>query len=563
MGKYAIAAALVLLLASVMQYVLLSAYPLQGMVFNSVGEDEALFISAILLPEFGFESPWAIPSDNINMLAFLNPANGPVFMLLPAAALHAISGIDARILFLAFKVVSASLMLFSAFLLVKHFEKKYTERVFILLVFAAGFGGIVHLAVSFFHPERIFYPMSLFGFGVGMFRFVESYQAFSLATGILSLVFYLRNRYIVSGLLAGLTLLFYPVHGISFLLVIAIHYAVFSGSGIAKTFVTAAAFSIVWVASYVIQPELFHNYSNTVGSVSINVLPSVIIGMGPLVLLAAYDMKKRFAFVLRPAFLVVFILSSVLISFCQASLSVWLGLGDLPAVFTILSAPFLALVAYSMKKVWESAESKDMKFFYLWFLAFLFIAMFPVKIFSLLPPKAVVFMYFPLAVIGYHGIKSAGWHEKRTVAAIIMVCAVSIFFFYSFEQMDARSPGDSPYRRLVSFYPEDDVKALKFLKSQPYGTVFSSPEIGTFLSYYSGKKALLFGSYRRDIVLDLDKKLSDYEKFFSSPDNGILNKYGIKYVFYGTFERRIGALPDVPYLKRIYENGTEIYEVIM
>ncbi len=215
-----------------------------------------------------------------------------------------------------------------------------------------------------------------------------------------------------------------------------------------------------------------------------------------------------------------------------------------------------------MKKVWESAESKDMKFFYLWFLAFLFIAMFPVKIFSLLPPKAVVFMYFPLAIIGYHGIKSVGWPEKRTIAAVIAVCAVSIFFFYSFEQMDARSPGDSPYRRLVSFYPEGDVEALRFLKTQPYGTVFSSPEIGTFLPYYSGKKALLFGSYRRDIVLDIDKKLSDYEKFFSSPDKEILDMYGIKYVFYGTFEKRIGSLGNVPYLKKIYADGAEVYEVI-
>lgn len=568
MKKYVILAAAALVVASVMQYVLLYSFHPAGLVFNSIGEDEALFITSIKMAEFKYESPWTLNSDNVNSLAFLNPANGPVFMMFPLAILHSASGIDARVIFIMFKVISACLLLYALYVFVKMFEKKDGWRIFILLALSAGFGGLVHLAASVFYPERLLYPNSLFGFGVSIFRFVESYQGFSIALGIISFVFYMRKNAVLSGIFLGMTSLFYPVHGMSFFILIILHYFIFSGNAvnILKITAIAAAFMSVWAVSYFIQPLFFHNYSGTVGGVSINVLPSVIVGLGPLFILMLYDMKKRFRFFSVKKVVAFFAVSFALISYYQVSNSIWAP--ALPKLaeplFMLFNVPFLVFLAYSAKNIVFSGADKKIVFMYSWFVVFLFIAMFPVKLFSLMPPKSTVFLYFPLAFIGYEGLKAlpARVHAK-VFLSVIAVSVISIFFFYSFEQMDARNLHENGVLRSQNFfYTESDMKAFLFLRELPPGNVLSSQEIGTYLPYYTEKKSMFFGTNRGDIVLDVDHKISDYKEFFSSPSRKILDKYGIRYVFYGEFEKRAGSIGSQDYLKKIYGGSTEIYEVI-
>ncbi len=561
MKKYALAAALCLLIASMVQYALFFGLHPEGLVFNSLGEDEALFVTAIKLSEFGYESPWTLESDGVVRLAFLNPANGPVFMLFPISVFYAASGISALGLFALFKLFSAALMLAAIYLLVRHFDFKSRYRIFILLVLSAGFGGLIHLVSSFFYPDRLLYPQSLFGFGVSIFRFVESYQAFSLALGLMSLLFFVKKRILLSSAFLGFTVLVYPFHGISFFIVMAIYCRVFSlgASHISKVFAALLAFSSVWAFSYFFQPVLFDNYANAVGTVSVNVLPSVLLGLGPLFIFLLYDMKKRFPFVSERRHLAFFLASFALMSYYQISSSVWAPPLPSNPLFVIFSVPFLAFLGYLAKKMLESGHEKRIVFMYAWFVVFLFIVVFPVKIFSVLPPKVTVFLYFPLAFLAYEGMKKSG----KVFIAVVAVSALSIFFFYSFEQMDARDIYDNgTIKEQNFFYTEPDIKALGFLKGMPAGNAISSQAIGTYLPYYSGKKSLLFGTNRGDIVLNVGEKLSDYRKFYSSPDRSVLEKYGIRYVFYGTFEKRLGDLGSPDYLRKVYSDGTEIYEFI-
>lgn len=228
-------------------------------------------------------------------------------------------------------------------------------------------------------------------------------------------------------------------------------------------------------------------------------------------------------------------------------------------LFIVFNIPFLAFLGYLAKRVLESGHEKRIVFMYAWFIVFLFVVMFPVKLFSVLPPKVTVFLYFPLAFLAHEGMKN--FKHAGLFVAVVAVSALSIFFFYSFEQMDARNIyKNGALGEQNFFYAESDMKALGFLKGMPAGNVMSSQAIGTYLPYYSGKKSLLFGTSRGDIVLDVGEKLSDYRKFYSSPSRDILEKYGIRYVFYGTFEKRLGDLGSPDYLRKVYGDGAEIYE---
>ena len=315
------------------------------------------------------------------------------------------------------------------------------------------------------------------------------------------------------------------------------------------------------MSAYLFQPALFDNYANAVGTVSVNVLPSVLLGLGPMFLFLLYDMKKRFPFVSGKRHLALFAASFALMSYYQISGSVWAPPLPSHPLFIFFSVPFLAFLGYLAKKVMESGNEKRIVFMYAWFIAFLFIAMFPVKLFSILPPKVTVFLYFPLAFLACEGMKD--FKHARLFVAVVAVSALSIFFFYSFEQMDARNI----YKNGVLgeqnfFYTESDMKAIGFLKDMPAGNVLSSQAIGTYLPYYAEKKSLLFGTNRGDIIIGVGEKLSDYERFYSSPERGILEKYGIRYVFYGTFEKRLGDLGSPYYLRKVYGDGSGIYEFI-
>jgi uncharacterized membrane protein len=180
--------------------------------------------------------------------------------------------------------------------------------------------------------------------------------------------------------------------------------------------------------------------------------------------------------------------------------------------------------------------------------------------------KLIVMITIPASFLAAAGIREFSAKYKiswqKIMALIIIFSLPAVFLYHAFDI----SKTDVIKKRMEPqnlFYSKSDYDAMIFLKNQQAGVVLCSGYTGSFLPYYSGKKSLLFGIDRTDTVYVFDEKMSDYNTFMDNGNAGILKKYNISYVFYGSFEKLDGNISDETFLERIYDtNGTVIYKVL-
>ncbi len=593
---------LVMSLLSPLQYVILYLFPPQGMVFNGMGTDDAMYFTAIKSYEFGFQSPLIIKGDDIDGSIFYNPAFGPVYIMLPLGMIHFLFGIEPLVIFIVFKFLSSVLFLAISYFLIKNLSenKRETNITFFVFAVTAGLGGFLYMLFRLLtDPSQLLAPFSLFGFGIGVYRIIDMYYSLPFATSFLAFLLFIKNRHILSGILIGMTVLFYPLYAFVIFLTILL-YAVLHKkiASILSIILISLPFAFIWAYPYIRQPMLFKEYSSMLRVLSGHNLPSIFIGFGMAALFLTYEIyrkmnPKRNLHIGKKIYLLSWLAAILLISVSQISQSYWvtmdatvnrmfmglnlIGLLNFINSYSLLfELPFFILLSKFTLDVLAKRKSFDSKYFFIvsWFILIVFLAMAPLKYVPWVPVKISAFLALPISYIAAGGIirfsKDSDAVIKLALISILVFSLPSLFFFYLFEQNVARSVNTEGIPKANDyFYTISDHEAMKFLQSRPFGTVLASGEIGSYIPVYSGKKTLLVGTNRSDIIYKFSEKYDNFKSFYSSSADdakrlSIIDNYNITYIFYGAFEMEIGELnaERLEFLEKIYENGgTYIYRV--
>ncbi len=103
----------------------------------------------------------------------------------------------------------------------------------------------------------------------------------------------------------------------------------------------------------------------------------------------------------------------------------------------------------------------------------------------------------------------------------------------------------------------DEVAALEWLEANtsPDDVVFSGLDVGQYIPSVSGNRAFLA---HWTMTVNFYDKRERVAAFFhpSTPDEqrrDTLCRFGVRYVFYGMEERGAGGLPELPYLRAVFQ----------
>lgn len=190
---------------------------------------------------------------------------------------------------------------------------------------------------------------------------------------------------------------------------------------------------------------------------------------------------------------------------------------------------------------------------------------------ALSPQKGVKLMFAlhaPLAIAASIGLFALAerlalpWkvQQKTIVVASIVLLSLSAPFILSQRITDTTNQDFQS----GPFLSEADYGAIKFLATQPKGSVLSSYRIGNNIPYLTAHKVFL-GHWTE--TADVRQKEATVKSFFAGAMNpqeqrGFLEKNGIDYVFYGGNERKMGKMYSGIGLKEIYSSGgTVVYRV--
>lgn len=522
---------LVIIIASLLSpinYFVFYSTTQEGYTFNGHGQDDAIFLSLMKYNYFNYENPWS--SENRSV--FADPNFGSFVVFIPLGYLGHTLGIDYKVMyFFIFKIVLSFLFLIVSYKLIKVLtkNKKELDISFFIFMFAAGLGGLVYLP-RILDPASILENYSFFGMGIGTFRIIDSsFRVLPFITTIMSLIYVSKGDNVKTCIFVFLTTLIYPVLGF-YSAFIAISWNISKKKIVFSNLALVLAFLFGythWFLGYLADPEKFNFYTNFAKSIDMVFLPSLIFSLGVAGLLAFYfinkDSKKYF----------LWIFSIIIFTIGQAVNNYWITqsgiLNSLPFIniltdfSLLLQIPLLILL---IVKFFECIKIKECNFIHLILYGTLLLALAPQQYVFWLTGRLQSFIWFPVSILAAYGALKISQNLKidfkKLLALILLVSLPSFFFYYAFSFAVVK---DNP----IDYYNSKDIELMKGLQNYPYGTVLSPPELGTYLPYYSHKKAFisLNGNY---VTENYENKLYDYYSFNKSPDYSIIKKYNISYV---------------------------------
>lgn len=583
---------LILVVASIgpAKLALLYAFPPQGMVFNGYSTDDAIIFGSIMSIGHGFQSAWSMPADAGRHEIFFNPANGPVYIAAAIGMIYALTSIDAFILFALAKIAFGVIFLFAAYRLIELLSGQDKNKIFVLFCLSAGLGGILYMFFRLLtDPSAILEPFSLFAFGAGPFRILDFYYSIPFTFALLAVIKSIERKHILSGIFMGMTVLFYPLYGIMTFISIAVYWLAFRRStlidSVAKPLAVTIPFAIPWAASYLLNKGLYSYYADVNRSLAVVFLPSLFLGIGLAAFFSAYYVYKHVRWTGKKfnyAFIAVVSIAAIIISLSQLQQTIWTrldpaftgaagSLGILGDYYPVFELPFLALLALIFIRAMK-IPSKETRFSIMWLVSTAFILMIPTGI-APISIKLISFVVLPAVITGFLGMKELAQRWGISITKIIMIAVIlslpSIILLQAFEMQNIyRSiENDSPLNPRDYYYTHNDIEALQFMKSLPYGTAISSPRIGSYIPSIADKKSLMISGRRKDVIMNYDDKEADMISFYNSTADEamrIIEKYDITYVFYGDFEKEAGfkSPSRFSFLEKIYSKGAEVYRIL-
>jgi uncharacterized membrane protein len=236
------------------------------------------------------------------------------------------------------------------------------------------------------------------------------------------------------------------------------------------------------------------------------------------------------------------------------------ALNNFPVFLEIISAITFLFVIIS---IYKSKMKKEGKFLSMWLFALIALAVVSPSYVFWFPHRMLFLMRLPVALLATFGIVYCISNHKvssKKILAIIIILSIPSL-------VAAEIRYDKLGREDVTMYNENDINALKFLRNEPLGIMFSSPKIGTFGPSIANKRSVLFGWPTPIIVDNYSDKVMDYESFYSPNYTGdkseILKKYNVTYVFFGEEEMKLSRSDNMnsSFLEKIYDSKTKIYLV--
>jgi len=583
--KYLIALIIIVSCADAFHYAFLIQTQPINYEFVGLTTDEAITFGLMNSPSMNFLNPWNI-DKNENIFTTLSLTTPyiyvPLGMLAEAAsitplAMNAIAKIVFNIIF---------------FLVAYNFLAVFTKRqntAMIIFILVSGISGILYFLALPFGKDVLNSIGNMFAYyefeKVTLLHY-QLYYNLPKITGMLAILFYSKNRVILSGFLLGLTTLFYPVYGFGFFVGIFIYAVIFSkklmdlAKNIVKVGVITFIFLLPWTYMYLSNPAPFKLYSAEYFSSAW--LAGIYISFAIPLIFAFYylythvpAMKSKKFIACFVAFTVVFSLYQILhtgIGRNNQFLTNFLDVHLLLSFVNALNGAPLILEAVSLLTfflacfyVYRSRIDGKIKFAAIWMFALIAFAVITPSAAFWFPQRMAFIMRLPIVILATFGLLYFSSSRKIPVKKILAIMIIL--------SLPSLAAAEIRYDRLgredVTSYSSSDVAALKFLRNEPLGVMFSSPKIGSFGPSIANKKSVEFGWPTPIIVGNYSEKYNDYMNFYSSPFNHlvILSKYKVDYVFLGERELSVSnnssIFDNVKSLKKIYDlNGTKIYRVL-
>jgi hypothetical protein len=165
-------------------------------------------------------------------------------------------------------------------------------------------------------------------------------------------------------------------------------------------------------------------------------------------------------------------------------------------------------------------------------------------------------IHLPLAVFAAHGIEClrerSSWIKRASHGLTAMVVGAGLLIHGPVTIVrDMLAPVSEPY----AYVSRSELKAMRFLDEQPPGTVLCSYRPCSNIAYISGKKVFT-GHWL--LTLNQSQKHAELRAFFNprtpvAVKRQFLGRHGIRYVYFGPSEQRMGGLDPALGLDVLYD----------
>ena len=519
----------------------------ENYVFTPVGANDMFLILLMKSHEWNFQHPY-FPEKTV----FIDPILTSTFLYVSLGTLSYILHIDYFLFLILFEYFIGILYLLVFAFLIRYFIKSNEFTGILLAIVSPGILILPYFielsGLPFFHYLRdssVLLPIS------PLFATVNrSYIALSQLFGLIGIYFATKRRIIFSGIMTGLSSLFYPQIGFVFLLVsityliidykekLEFNYHQFFRNAIFMIFLFIL-FSFPWITIYLMDPSFIDLYRKFHFTSEGNVTK----------LFAHYFFLLIFSFSI--IFLTIFrARSSTIYKIQIIGIFLILFLFSLFSItgntsFFMITLFILALSSISILILNNRNINKLEKLVILWFLlSFLFISI--DSSYAPWNPSRILFtILFPLIILSYKFL-SPKWLKTFILFGIFTIFVTTILYFIYGASL---SPGslDSHY------WKKADYNSLQYLKSLPdaQSRVAVQGDLKIVVPYFTGKQSIPPEAFyypdkpdKFDILFS--NNVSYEEKLLSIKENKI------KYILI------TNSLDNYTFLKRIHQDDENI-----
>lgn len=350
--------------------------PPAGMVYASTSDDEAYFVAIEKSYLWDLKNPWLLTETAV----FYDAPLGSGFALVPVGILAFVLNIDARIFLIMLKTLFTFAYFVIIYSVVSHFVKDKNKKIFSFLFFsvAAGLGWVAYTALkiytpSFVNPSSVDYMLT----GNNVFITIlwsQLHLLMGLVAGYASFLLLIKKqKYLLSALLLGLSVLFYPVFGLFFVLLSVVY--LFTEKTLQRNlkYVLLSLLSVVpWAYLYLTNDLFFEEYKNS---------------------LWAYTN------------IYVFLFSGGIV---------------------------LALSAYAAYSYFKKGEIQKNKFLLLWGVILIVLTLFPSRYAIILPTRFLQLVWLPLSILAADVLFDVARKRGKILAILVVLLSVPTLFVFFF-----------------------------------------------------------------------------------------------------------------------------------
>ena len=545
--------------------------------------DDGLMLSLMQSSSRNFEDPWSAGGSVFN-----NPLVGSVYLFILLGVPLLFLKVNPYVLFILYKFIFAFVYYIVAYNFMKFFikDKKILSTAFILFMLAAGIGGIIY-SLAYVSGNTEFLP----AIGYGMTAEFEELGGLAHSLTHLPRLYYLipeiltyvtllafaTRRKVLTGILLGITGMFYPVAAIMSFIILTFYFLAFNYKknnfvlmkGLIREFyliiIISSMFAVPWIVSYLQNPYFF----NVVSAESFEnfTLLKIIVSYALTLPFVLYFLRKRISLFRRKEFIItsfiilgLFFLEqlypvsqrSVLFSELMANIGL-LNVSAFLFIYSKIIELIAALYAISVVIViMKSDISKTEKSLFVWIFSFTILAGLYPSYVGFFTGRFGSLLLMSMSILSAYGIAEFCRNKKINLKhVIILILLLSLPSLIAF---NARIQKQGREESLSNVYiSENDYNALLFLKDLPQGRIIAFQKISIFAPVYSDQKAFFFSGR-------INENVKDYEDFYTKPDKQqeIIEKYNLTYIFYGDDEKKLNPAFSID-AELIYDDETKVY----